>query len=68
MSPDCDGVFTDLPCACSSCEDRTECREKRQEIEKLVLKYGDRAILSFLHGATVAIYAEEHLDMKEADP
>jgi hypothetical protein len=65
--PDCNGVFTDLANECLFCEKRNKCREKREEIEKLILKYGDLAILPFLHGATVAVYAEEHLDMKEID-
>ena len=68
--PDCDGVFCAIfNSICERCpeEVRMKCKAKREEINALVLKYGSQGILPFLHGATVASYAEEHLDMKEAE-
>lgn len=70
VKPDCDGVFCAIyNSICERCpeEVRMKCKAKREEINALVLKYGSEGILPFLHGATVASYAEEHLDMKEAD-
>jgi hypothetical protein len=68
VKPDCDGVYCGVyGSECLKCESRQECEAKRKEIEGFVRKYGTHQILPFLHGAGVALYAEEHLDMKEAD-